>query len=287
MAGPTKNGASSSAAAAGSDDLRTAAAAVGGFRAGRKRRSSGRQRRRKPPHARVSSSSAAAAAPPPPLTLQKVSRRSDIASCSETALDLNVPALDPDVRFMFKQAVDGLRFILQKELRNSDVGPLGRIVLPKKEAEAHLPTLKARDGISINMYDLETFQLWTFKYRYWPNNRSRMYILENAGEYVKSHGLQLGDYIMMYKDDTKDKFIIRAKKTANKEEAVDSTDDGIFDSIVPDIVVASARYSDLFLPLGDGMSMAYNLSFAFAADFSMSFPDERAMGNDSINKSDG
>nr|CAD1824252.1 unnamed protein product [Ananas comosus var. bracteatus] len=217
MAGPTKSGASSSAAAAGSDDLRTAAAAVGGFRAGRKRRSSGRQRRRKPPqqqHAR------------------------------ETALDLNVPALDPD------QAVDGLRFILQKELRNSDVGPLGRIVLPKKEAEAHLPTLKARDGISINMYDLETFQLWTFKYRYWPNNRSRMYILENAGEYVKSHGLQLGDYIMMYKDDTKDKFIIRAKKTANKEEAVDSTDDGIFDSIVPDIVVASARYSDLFLPLG-------------------------------------
>ncbi|THU61960.1 hypothetical protein C4D60_Mb01t00110 [Musa balbisiana] len=139
------------------------------------------------------------------------------------------PASDADAA---SQAVDGLRFLLQKELRNSDVSQLGRIVLPKKEAEAHLPSLTSRDGIAINMDDLENLQVWTFKYRFWPNNRSRMYILEN-------------------------------------------TDEGIFDSILPDIVVGSVRYSDLFLPLAEGMNVAYGygLSYAFEEDFPMTFPD--------------
>uniref|UniRef100_A0A0E0JSL2 Uncharacterized protein n=1 Tax=Oryza punctata TaxID=4537 RepID=A0A0E0JSL2_ORYPU len=52
-----------------------------------------------------------------------------------------------------------LRFLLQKVLKQSDVGSLGRIVLPKKEAEVHLPELKTRDGISIPMEDIGTSQL--------------------------------------------------------------------------------------------------------------------------------
>ncbi|RZR75238.1 hypothetical protein BHM03_00052482, partial [Ensete ventricosum] len=127
-----------------------------------------------------------------------------------SVLDLNVPALDPD------QAVDGLRFLLQKELRNSDVSQLGRIVLPKvnNKAEAHLPNLTSRDGIFINMDDLEN--------------------LQNA-----------------------------------------PVDEGIFDSILSDIVVGSVRYSDLFLPLAEGMNITngYGLSYAFEEDFPMTFPD--------------
>ncbi|XP_008810033.1 B3 domain-containing protein LFL1-like [Phoenix dactylifera] len=196
-------------------------------------------------------------------------------------LDLNVPALDPE------QAVDGLRFLLQKELSHSDASSLGRIVLPKREAEVHLPVLTARNGIEINMDDLETFQVWTFKYRYWPNNKSRMYILDNTANFIAAHGLQIGDLIMIYKDDERDRLVIRAKKAA-KEQAAASADDGIFDSIVPDIVVASARYSDLYYPLLDAMSMAYGVSnvygdglnYAFAADFTMGFSEER-MGNPS------
>ncbi|KAG1346327.1 B3 domain-containing protein LFL1 [Cocos nucifera] len=146
------------------------------------------------------------------------------------------PAPHPGAR----QAVEGLRFLLQKELSHSDASSLGRIVLPKREAEAYLPVLTARDGIEINMDDLETFQ------------------------------------------------VIRAKK-AVKEQPAASADDEIFDSIVPDIVVASARYSDLFYPFPDGMSLAhgisntfgYGLNYAFAADFTMAFPEER-MENHSV-----
>lgn len=171
-----------------------------------------------------------------------------------------------------------LRFLLQKVLKQSDVGSLGRIVLPKvsvyvtslvinwlyllleqciyiilhqkkdqciyflhkqkiplvyiswcdyfiitmitkieqKEAETHLPELEARDGISITMEDIGTSRVWNMRYRYakfhwricrlhfvfiyntwdwsflfwiisswsiryWPNNKSRMYLLENTG----------------------------------------------------------------------------------------------------------
>ncbi|XP_010939475.1 B3 domain-containing protein LFL1 [Elaeis guineensis] len=244
-------------------DLRSAV----GFQASRRRRTAARHR---PEDAQP------VAAPPPDTAPQPGAR-----ACM---LDLNVPALDPD------QAVDGLRFLLQKELSHSDASSLGRIVLPKREAEAYLPVLTARDGIEINMDDLETFQVWTFKYRYWPNNKSRMYILDNTGDFVHTHGLQIGDFIMIYKDDHKDRLVIRAKKAVKGQPAA-SADDEIFNSIVPDIVVASVRYSDLFYPFLDGMSLAYGmgnaygdgLNYAFAADFTMGFPEER-MENHSVSE---
>ncbi|KAJ8492360.1 hypothetical protein OPV22_014081 [Ensete ventricosum] len=160
----------------------------------------------------------------------------DADAASGSVLDLRVPALDPD------QVVGGLRFLLQKELRNSDVSQLGRIVLPKKEAEAHLPCLTSREGIVINMDDLDNLQAWTFKYRF---------------------------HTAIYAS-------FRAKKTGSAELYVAPADEGIFDSIVPDIVVGSARYSDLFLPLAEGINIAYGygLSCAFEEDFPMTFLDE-------------
>ncbi|KAF3436026.1 hypothetical protein FNV43_RR23118 [Rhamnella rubrinervis] len=93
-----------------------------------------------------------------------------------------------------------LKFLLQKVLKQSDVGSLGRIVLPKKEAETHLPELEARDGISIAMEDIGTSRVWNMRYRYWPNNKSRMYLLENTGDFVRANGLQEGDFIVIYSD---------------------------------------------------------------------------------------
>ncbi|KAH9314889.1 hypothetical protein KI387_023516, partial [Taxus chinensis] len=93
-----------------------------------------------------------------------------------------------------------LKFLLQKVLKQSDVGNLGRIVLPKKEAETHLPELEARDGISIAMEDIVTSRVWNMRYRFWPNNKSRMYLLENTGDFVRSNGLQEGDFIVIYSD---------------------------------------------------------------------------------------
>ncbi|XP_057507544.1 B3 domain-containing transcription factor ABI3 [Actinidia eriantha] len=105
-----------------------------------------------------------------------------------------------------------LKFLLQKVLKQSDVGNLGRIVLPKKEAETHLPELEARDGIPIAMEDIGTSQVWNMRYRFWPNNKSRMYLLENTGDFVRSNGLQEGDFIVIYSDAKCGKYLIRGVK---------------------------------------------------------------------------
>ncbi|KAK1325882.1 B3 domain-containing transcription factor LEC2 [Acorus calamus] len=44
--------------------------------------------------------------------------------------------------------------IIQKELQNSDVSHLGRIVLPKKDAETLLPQLSEREGLILYMEDV-------------------------------------------------------------------------------------------------------------------------------------
>ncbi|CAD5324236.1 unnamed protein product [Arabidopsis thaliana] len=111
-----------------------------------------------------------------------------------------------------------LRFLFQKELKNSDVSSLRRMILPKKAAEAHLPALECKEGIPIRMEDLDGFHVWTFKYRYWPNNNSRMYVLENTGDFVNAHGLQLGDFIMVYQDLYSNNYVIQARKASEEEE---------------------------------------------------------------------
>ncbi|KAK1353262.1 B3 domain-containing transcription factor ABI3 [Heracleum sosnowskyi] len=109
---------------------------------------------------------------------------------------------------------NNLKLLLQKVLKQSDVGNLGRIVLPKKEAETHLPQLDERDGISIAMEDIGNSKVWNLRYslRFWPNNKSRMYLLENTGDFVKTNGLQEGDFIVIYSDIKSDKYLIRGVK---------------------------------------------------------------------------
>ncbi|PON61393.1 B3 DNA binding domain containing protein [Trema orientale] len=96
-----------------------------------------------------------------------------------------------------------LRVLLKKELKNSDVGSLGRIVLPKREAEEKLPTLSDKEGIQVVMRDIYSNREWSLRYKYWSNNKSRMYVLENTGDFVKQNGLEIGDSITLYEDECK------------------------------------------------------------------------------------
>ncbi|KAF8408492.1 hypothetical protein HHK36_007647 [Tetracentron sinense] len=153
-----------------------------------------------------------------------------------------------------------LRFLLQKELRNSDVGSLGRIVLPKRAAEVHLPVLSAKEGIFISMADIDGMRVWSFKYRFWPNNNSRMYVLENTGEFVRTHGLQLGDFIMLYRDDQNQKYVIRARK---------ATDQDIYS--VPDSEVNKSSYLHISFPTMDDTGMSFLFDNAFSDDSPMEF----------------
>ncbi|KAA8543455.1 hypothetical protein F0562_021050 [Nyssa sinensis] len=80
------------------------------------------------------------------------------------------------------------------------------------EAETHLPELEARDGIPIAMEDIGTSRVWNMRYRFWPNNKSRMYLLENTGDFVRANGLQEGDFIVIYSDVKCGKYLIRGVK---------------------------------------------------------------------------
>jgi len=102
--------------------------------------------------------------------------------------------------------------LLRKELTKSDVANVGRIVLPKKDAEASLPPLCERDPVVLQMDDMVLPVTWKFKYRFWPNNKSRMYILDSTTEFVKTHGLQAGDAIIIYKSHVPGKYIVRGEK---------------------------------------------------------------------------
>ncbi|XP_075493791.1 B3 domain-containing transcription factor ABI3-like isoform X1 [Primulina tabacum] len=115
-----------------------------------------------------------------------------------------------------------LKFLMQKVLKQSDVGNLGRIVLPKKEAENHLPELETRDGVTIAMEDIGASRVWNMRYRFWPNNKSRMYLLENTGDFVKVNGLQEGDFIVIYLDTKCGKYMIRGVKVRQPEAKSDA-----------------------------------------------------------------
>ncbi|KAG6778764.1 hypothetical protein POTOM_015110 [Populus tomentosa] len=96
-----------------------------------------------------------------------------------------------------------LRAVLRKDLKNSDVGSLGRIVLPKREAEENLPVLNDKEGILLFLRDVYSNQEWALKFKFWSNNKSRMYVLENTGEFVKQNWLETGDFLTLYEDESK------------------------------------------------------------------------------------
>ncbi|XP_024358637.1 uncharacterized protein [Physcomitrium patens] len=105
--------------------------------------------------------------------------------------------------------MDSLRFLFHKVLQTSDVSNLGRIVISKKEAESHLPYLAMKEGILITMEDFDTGQQWTFRYRFWPNCRSRMYLLESTGDFVRAHRLTKGDVLLLWRHSTRGTYVIR------------------------------------------------------------------------------
>ncbi|XP_077219551.1 uncharacterized protein LOC143853715 [Tasmannia lanceolata] len=113
-----------------------------------------------------------------------------------------------------------LRFLLQKKLRKTDVSSLGRIVLPKRDAEANLPLLPVKEGIQIPVSDTTSSNVWIMQYRFWLNKKSRMYVLENTGDFVEQYGLKTGDHVILYQDE--DNHIFISAKKSKKLPPTDS-----------------------------------------------------------------
>ncbi|CAK9881109.1 unnamed protein product [Sphagnum jensenii] len=160
----------------------------------------------------------------PKLTKAEKSRKSAAAAAAVhshegTEDDMSCTDVRPCCFCLQVWKTDSLFLLFQKDLRPSDVGSLGRIVLPKKESETHLPYLTSKEGILVSMDDFDTGMAWSFRYRYWPNNRSRMYLLENTGEFVKTHDLEQGDLVIIYRNPLGN-FVIRGKKNGCSETFV-------------------------------------------------------------------
>ncbi|GAA0176562.1 DNA-binding transcription factor [Lithospermum erythrorhizon] len=141
-----------------------------------------------------------------PFTFPKLKPNNQ--SCS------NVPHVPS---FAYPLARANLKFLFEKRLQKSDVGGLKRVILPKHPAESYLPTLQSKEGFFIWMDDMDGEHCWKFKF--WPNNTSRMYVLENTGDFTDEHNLEEGDHILFYQDCDTNEYVVQAKKDKDSEDS--------------------------------------------------------------------
>ncbi|KAG2482326.1 hypothetical protein HYH03_018735 [Edaphochlamys debaryana] len=114
-------------------------------------------------------------------------------------------------------AAVGAAVIFEKSLTASDVSGGGRVVVPKSVAEQYFPKLEQPSGVTISASDLDG-RTYTFKWRFWVNNSSRMYLLEGAGELHRNYGLEVGD-VMVFAQKP-DGSLVVAGRVANKSDLI-------------------------------------------------------------------
>ncbi|KAI3800354.1 hypothetical protein L1987_28444 [Smallanthus sonchifolius] len=103
--------------------------------------------------------------------------------------------------------------LFEKVLSASDTGKIGRLVLPKKCAEAYLPPISEPEGYPLVIQDLKGRE-WVLQYRFWPNNNSRMYVLEGVTPCIQSMQLQAGDTVTFSRLEPEGKLIMGFRKAS-------------------------------------------------------------------------
>ncbi|KAD5960682.1 hypothetical protein E3N88_12154 [Mikania micrantha] len=114
-----------------------------------------------------------------------------------------------------KQICKGLNVkvtpLFEKILSASDTGKSGRLVVPKKCAEEFFPSVDNGQSQPIIIQDSKA-KNWNFNLRMWPNNNSRMYVLEGFEPYKKSMKLVEGDTVTFSRLDPEGKLVIGNRK---------------------------------------------------------------------------
>ncbi|KAL3752509.1 hypothetical protein ACJRO7_013206 [Eucalyptus globulus] len=111
--------------------------------------------------------------------------------------------------------------LFEKVLSASDAGRIGRLVLPKACAEAYFPAIAQSEGIPVPIRDVKGNE-WTFQFRFWPNNNSRMYVLEGVTPCIQSMQLRAGDTVIFSKIDPGGKLIMGFRKASNSNDPQDN-----------------------------------------------------------------
>lgn len=104
--------------------------------------------------------------------------------------------------------------LFEKVLSASDASRIGRLVLPKACAEAYFPTINQSEGLPLKIQDVKGNE-WTFQFRFWPNNNSRMYVLEGVTPCIQSMQLQAGDTVTFSRIDPGGKLVMGFRKASS------------------------------------------------------------------------
>ncbi|XP_038988908.1 B3 domain-containing protein Os07g0679700 [Phoenix dactylifera] len=111
--------------------------------------------------------------------------------------------------------------LFEKVLSASDAGRIGRLVLPKACAEAYFPPISQPEGLPLTVQDAKGKE-WHFQFRFWPNNNSRMYVLEGVTPCIQSLQLQAGDTVTFSRIDPEGKLVMGFRKATNTAPLQDS-----------------------------------------------------------------
>ncbi|XP_039114813.1 B3 domain-containing protein Os07g0563300-like [Dioscorea cayenensis subsp. rotundata] len=104
--------------------------------------------------------------------------------------------------------------LFEKILSASDAGRIGRLVLPKKCAEAYFPPISQPEGLPLKVQDA-TGKEWVFQFRFWPNNNSRMYVLEGVTPCIQSMQLLAGDIVTFSRIDPEGRLVMGFRKASS------------------------------------------------------------------------
>ncbi|XP_074585324.1 B3 domain-containing protein Os07g0563300-like isoform X2 [Curcuma longa] len=110
--------------------------------------------------------------------------------------------------------------LFEKMLSASDAGRIGRLVLPKKCAEAYFPTISQPEGLPLKVQDASGKD-WIFQFRFWPNNNSRMYVLEGVTPCIQAMQLQAGDTVTFSRIDPEGKLVMGFRKASSSSNEQD------------------------------------------------------------------
>ncbi|BAT88224.1 hypothetical protein VIGAN_05167200 [Vigna angularis var. angularis] len=112
--------------------------------------------------------------------------------------------------------------LFEKVLSASDAGRIGRLVLPKACAEAYFPSISQSEGVPLRMQDVKGNE-WTFQFRFWPNNNSRMYVLEGVTPCIQAMQLRAGDTVTFSRIDPGGKLVMGFRRASNSADTQETS----------------------------------------------------------------
>ncbi|OWM66634.1 B3 domain-containing transcription repressor VAL1 isoform X1 [Punica granatum] len=138
--------------------------------------------------------------------------------------------------------------LFEKVLSASDAGRIGRLVLPKACAEAYFPPISQSEGVPVRIQDVKGNE-WTFQFRFWPNNNSRMYVLEGVTPCIQSMQLCAGDTVIFSRINPGGKLVMGFRKASHSMQPQANGTSSVTPSrVVMENIPVVGGYADLLHP---------------------------------------